>query len=402
MQDAFVGETAGAPPADTPRVEVNAEWVLNQHRQQQEVNAELMKALQDLRESLRTPGSIRESSRLTPAPIVAESAPISQQKAKHSLSHPDKYDGVSKAAYPAFKGHLRAKLRIDRDAIGGEPEQVWYAFGRLSEKASERIFPWIDTTERKGDTLTTDAFFAQLDAAFYDEQIPQKALEWINTQRQGNTPFRDFLQTFEQKLLEAGGWDFSDEVRKGYLRAALSLELRTQLVGREEPAEYPSFVAMIRRVSDDLDAIRRMKKHQGRGYNTVPTRQEAVQEDAMDWQPTTQVAATGNLANRGRTDTRKRPRAKWVSPDTLEHRRQNDQCLRCGKDDHFISKCSYAPAKRAEDTRQEQRTAVASKGANQTAPTQRKVRVKGASTPIRAREAQDESEDSSLLDSENE
>lgn len=401
MQNPPAEEMAGAFSASAPRVEVSAEWVLNQHQQQQEVNAELMRALRDLRESIRTPGSVGTTSRPSPAVVATESTSSSQRKAKHSLSHPDKYDGVSKAAYPAFRGHLRAKLRIDQGAIGGEPEQVWYAFGRLSDKASERIFPWIETIERTGKALTTHDFFAQLDAAFYDEQIPQRALEWINTQKQGNTSFRDFLQTFEQKLLEAGGWSFSDGVRKGYLRAALSLELRTQLVGREEPAEYSSFVAMIRRVSDDLDAIRRIKRHQGVGSNTVPARQETAQEDIMDWQPSTQVAATGNPANRGRIDARKRPRAKWVSQETLGQRRQNNQCLRCGKDDHFISNCGYAPAKRAEDTRREQRTAVASKVTTQTAPTQLRVRGKGTSTPLQ-REAQDESEDSSLLDSENE
>jgi hypothetical protein len=153
-------------------MEVSAEWVLSQYRQQQEVNTELVRALRELRESFRTSGLSETTSRFTPPVVATESAPNRHPKAKHSLSHPEKYDGISKAAYPAFRGHLRAKLRIDQGAIGGESEQVWYAFGRLSDKASERIFPWIDTIKRRGRPLTTDDFFAQLDAAFYDEQIP--------------------------------------------------------------------------------------------------------------------------------------------------------------------------------------------------------------------------------------
>ncbi len=43
-------------------------------------------------------------------------------KARYSLSYLDKYDRKNKTAYPAFKGHLRTKLRIDQVAIGGEPE----------------------------------------------------------------------------------------------------------------------------------------------------------------------------------------------------------------------------------------------------------------------------------------
>ena len=71
-------------------------------------------------------------------------------------------------------------------------------------------------------------------------------------------PFREFLQQFEQKLLEAGGWDMPDGIRKGYLRAALNLEIRTQLVGRDEPKVYGDYVSLIQRVSDDLDQIKRI------------------------------------------------------------------------------------------------------------------------------------------------
>jgi hypothetical protein len=55
-------------------------------------------------------------------PVVVE--PEQTRRPRHSLSHPDKYDGEDKAEYLPFKGHLRAKLRIDQAAIGGETEQV--------------------------------------------------------------------------------------------------------------------------------------------------------------------------------------------------------------------------------------------------------------------------------------
>jgi hypothetical protein len=45
-------------------------------------------------------------------------------RARHSLSHLDKYDRISKAAYLAFKGHLYAKLEINQAAIGGKSEMV--------------------------------------------------------------------------------------------------------------------------------------------------------------------------------------------------------------------------------------------------------------------------------------
>jgi hypothetical protein len=324
-------------------VHVSPEWVLSQHRQQQEINATIMQSLTAIQASLgaKTPNS-SQATAAAPTAVVGE--PQGTRKAKHSLSHPDKYDGKSKAAYPAFKGILRAKLRIDQAAIGSEEERVWYGFGRLSGKAADRIFPWIESTQQRGMPLFVDPFFDQLDAAFYDPQISQRALEWINNKRQESTPFRDFLQEFEQKLLEAGGWEFSDSIRKGYLKAALNLEIKTQLVAQMEPASYAEYVNLVRRTSDNLDEIKRLKGKQ-KGWSSTQYSHGRTREtnDQMDWEPTAHVAS-GKPAGWRRNDD-DRPRAKWVTQDVLAERRTNGQCLRCGKKDHFIEKCSYGPAR---------------------------------------------------------
>ena len=51
-----------------------------------------------------------------------EALPIVRTKAR--LSHPEKFDGSDKTAFPQFEGSLRAKLSIDSDVIGGEEEKV--------------------------------------------------------------------------------------------------------------------------------------------------------------------------------------------------------------------------------------------------------------------------------------
>ncbi|KAG9240223.1 hypothetical protein BJ878DRAFT_387637, partial [Calycina marina] len=52
--------------------------------------------------------------------------------------------------------------------------------------------------------------------------------------KQGNQPFQEFLREFEQKLLEAEGWDFSDAVRKGSLRSAVSRKIKEKMVAVEK------------------------------------------------------------------------------------------------------------------------------------------------------------------------
>lgn len=321
------------------RPTVDGEWVWEQHHQQQRINAQLLQGLNDIRAALRTP-AVSEPITL-PVPPRGEygGEPVRSRKPKHSLSHPNKFDGQDRTAYPAFKGYLRVKFRIDSEAIGGETEKVWYGYGYLAGKAAERIFPWLASAEERHEPLRVEAFFAQLDAAFSDPQSAQRALEWINSKKQGNQPFQEFLQEFEQKLLEAGGWEFSDGVRKGYLRSAASRKIKEKLVAVEEPAKYEDFVNQLRRTSDNLAELDRLGSKRGTWAKPY-SEPERVNE--MDWEPTPRVAY-GSAPNRPRTDKTKPP-AKWVSREVLEQRRTADECLRCGGTDHFIARCRLGPA----------------------------------------------------------
>jgi hypothetical protein len=338
--------------ASLDTLQITSEWILQTHQQQQEVNARVMAELQESRRQqaeanerlivlLQGRNSPPRTHVPRPVPIVVE--PELTRRPKHSLSHPDKYDGEDKTEYLPFKGHLRAKLRIDQAAIGGETEQVWYAYGRLSGRAAARIFPWIDTMERQSIPLRVTRFFEELDSAFLDRQMSQRALEWVNTKRQGSQSFRDFLQTFEQKLLEAGAWEFPDAIRKGYLKAAINIDIKSQLVALAEPEAYSEYVTMVQRTSDNIDELKRLKRHRT-GWSSAPSRKPDTAEP-MDWEATPR-AASGRNQSRDKNDRwadDERPRAKWVDTETVEKRRQDGTCLRCGKDGHFVVKCKYRP-----------------------------------------------------------
>jgi hypothetical protein len=178
-------------------------------------------------------------------------ATIGNKRPKHTVPHPERFTGEDESLYPVFRGLLEAKLRTDTQAIGGEYEMVWYAFGRLADTALKRIFPWVQYTQN-GPDFTVDGLFGQMDLAFLDLQKQAKAIARINTIKQKNRSFREFLQEFDQTLMEANGWGWQEEVKKGLLKAALAGEVRRELVGRDEPATYPAYVARIRKITDDL------------------------------------------------------------------------------------------------------------------------------------------------------
>ncbi|KAG9242483.1 hypothetical protein BJ878DRAFT_515250 [Calycina marina] len=115
--------------------------------------------------------------------------------------------------YPQFRTFLEAKLRIDARAIGSEEERVWYGFGRLSDIPSE---------------FNVSGFLKQLDQSFADPQRQTKALNKINSIRQGNLDFRT---------------------------AGLNRELCDRLVTQAEPDKYTDFTAQLRMILDKLQQI---------------------------------------------------------------------------------------------------------------------------------------------------
>jgi hypothetical protein len=43
-------------------------------------------------------------------------------------------------------------------------------------------------------------------------------------------------------LIEANGWSWQEEVKKGLLKAALAGKVKKELVGRDKPSTYPAYV----------------------------------------------------------------------------------------------------------------------------------------------------------------
>ncbi len=290
---------------------------------------ERIASYEDLRAEATTP-----PASIQPPPLHTDETNIEPRRTKPRLPNPEKFDGTDLSLFPQFEGSLRAKLQIDGGAIGQEKEQVWYAFGRLSGKAGERIFPWMQFAEQRG-CLTVVEFFTQLRVAFQDPRRRQKALGQINRTKQGSRQFGEFLNEFNRLILEAEGWGWDDVIKKGYLKAALSTKLITAMVGVREDDSYESYCHQLRMVSDQLDEVAeltawRTKRRAALSPKAVqPTTEAGRSYDAMDWQPTQTVAVSSAQT--------KEPR--WASDEVIEERRRSRLCLRCGRGGHRFREC---------------------------------------------------------------
>jgi hypothetical protein len=255
-----------------------------------------------------------------PEPVVRRPRP--------SLPNPDQFDGSNQALYPQFESKLKAKLEIDGRTIGGENEQVWYAFGRLSGEAAGRIHPWMVHAQH-ANTLGIEGFFKQIRLAFSDPRASQKALELINRTKQGSRLFNDFLNEFNRLILEAEGWGWDDKVKKAYLKAAISHKLKDRTIGMNEAESYEEYCSQLRMISDQLadlqDWSSRRAGWKKEGFISPP---KEPTPEIMDWELSTATTATR---------TRRGPR--WAPPEEIDRRREEGLCLRCGRKGHIVRHC---------------------------------------------------------------
>ena len=271
---------------------------------------------------------------------------IKRPRPKLSDDH-EKFNGEDLSLYPQFRGKLEAKVEIDADAIGTEGDRVWFAFNRLTGTAAARIYPWISTFKN---TLffTLPGFFKQMDIAFQDPSLRDKALSKLNTLRQGNRSFSELVSEFDRLLLEAGGYGWDDSVKKGYLKASFNQALRDRLITVEEKDTYEDFCLQVKGVADRLAEYRRFtggingSRNPGSTAPATTNSGASVVGDSMDWEPSTSRAT--------RPPRRNAARAKWVTKGEMDKRRETGLCLRCGAGGHRVKECPFLPARNPNDT----------------------------------------------------
>ena len=327
------------PASSTPNPTME-EFVRNLHAQLQATqaqfqetqaqNQQLHQALMDLRQKMETTPT---STEVPTSSSVNSSTSSYEKRPKARLPKPESFTGEDLVMYSQFELKLMAKLDIDGESIGSERDKLWYAFNLLDGKAAARIHPWmkIASDSSYGGLFLVSELIGQMRKAFLDPAIQDKALLKLNTLKQGARTLREFLSEFDRLLLEAGGLSWSDSVKKGYLRAAVSYSILQGMVGTAPDASYERYCDQLRLVDDQLDQLKRIAKGRGNGTATVrPDSADRGTSEAMDWEPTeVTVAATQGArpSSNTRTETRK--------------------CYGCGQVGHLKRNCKNPAASTA-------------------------------------------------------
>lgn len=298
-----------------------------QFQETQAQNQQLHQALMDLRREMKATPTSTEA----PTSSSIESSTSSYEKRpKARLPKPESFTGEDLVMYSQFELKLMAKLDIDGESIGSERDKLWYGFNLLDGKAAARIHPWMKIASEPsyGGPFTVSELITQMRKAFLDPAIQDKALLKLNILKQGTRTLREFLSEFDRLLLEAGGLSWSDNVKKGYLRAAVAYPILQGMVGTAPDASYEKYCDQLRLVDDQLDQLKRIAKGKTNGTAAVrPDSADRETSEAMDWEPTgVTVAATQGA--RPSSNTRKETRT----------------CFGCGQIGHLKRNCKNKPA----------------------------------------------------------
>jgi hypothetical protein len=253
------------------------------------------------------------------------------------------FDGSDYSLYPQFESVLRAKFIFEASSFPSEGAKIWWALGKLKDKAARVMNPWTEAYQTDPEGFTIEKLFEQMKVQFGDTERQKKALERLQRLRQGNSSFEELLADFNRLLLEAGGHGWDDKLKIGMLRESLNWSMKDRMVAVLEADEYQKYCQQVKAIADKLEALNRGKKFPrymntprtaGRPTNTAIPQTPQISPDVMEWQPT-----------QSRIGAEERRRAKWVSAEELQRRRDERRCLRCGVPGHYISGCPYLPAR---------------------------------------------------------
>ena len=247
---------------------------------------------------------------------------------KKKFLDPDTFDGSQKK-YPVFKQQLKAKFDADPEDFQ-TPKKVYdYTLMRTTGSAARIMLSFIEDAN-KANTHSMENFWEFLDSEFLDPHIVHRARDRLITITQGRRSVRDYNADFREQLLLSGA-TLDRDYQIALFRRGLNAKLQ-ELLASYEPSTYNDLVAKAIKTSDELYRASVLSKGKSQHwYPSIPRpiRPASSDPEPMDWQPTT--------ANQGASQKR----AKWVSVEERQRRKDNRLCIQCGGDDHFVRKCPY-------------------------------------------------------------
>lgn len=242
---------------------------------------------------------------------------------------PDKYDG-ERENLRAFVFDLKYKLRNNSDWYANEQEMVAYSVGRLEKVARKRILPLVESPNSPQIT-TMPMFYEALETTCGDPDRKATAQRYIQTLKQANRPFIQYLADFEANVYDTG---FDEDNQRFYLKEGLSSELRQLLIPTQ--AHTLSF-AELKKLCQRMDNEQRQFKPFVPKARTTPGTTTTATTPFVPARPSAPAQLTVNKSTNDSgtamdlsiINQAARPRGP-ITPEVRQYRMDNKLCLYTG------------------------------------------------------------------------
>jgi hypothetical protein len=269
--------------------------------------------------------------------------------------------GVDRISYRSWRLEVLTNGEVYQLSFPSAKARVIWAYGQLGGKPKVAMEQWLEEYVRRERFAGADfeEFLQRCDEFFDDRDARRKRSDQFYSMRQGKRGFREFLGDW-MVAYRAAQLNLSEDSLERALSEAMNPELLD--LARATLLMIPTWdgkLAHLKALADMTENKRgagnngnsggrprgglnqQRQQQQTGGYssnhnnNGGSTHQnhhanQLRDPDEMDWEPT---LASGR-------------RAKWISEEERQKRRDNGWCVRCGGKDHYVRDCPHMPALR--------------------------------------------------------
>jgi hypothetical protein len=168
---------------------------------------------------------------------------------KSSLPDPEKFTGQA-LKHDTWDAAIKAKFRIDGQAIGDATAQFYYVYLNLDSKVQAMVLPQLAHAEESG-TYDYKTILDQLPRVYNNPNKVQEAEDRLLALKQDNNDsLAAYIAKFERVLYEAKGQDWPDVTKISTFRKGLNSTLRNRLTQQLNlPRTYPEFLRVVQQLA---------------------------------------------------------------------------------------------------------------------------------------------------------
>jgi len=263
------------------------------------------------------------------APSHASSEAADPSPRRQALPHPDKLAGS--VDIDSWFVSMRAKLRVDGEALGDGYARFHYVYSRLGAKPRALLLPYVKRAELTPleAAPTALAFLDHIRSIYEEPNHVLRAGQRLTRTRQGaSEPIGAYIPRWEQILYEAAGDSWPADAKIVLFASSLNTTTKDRLDRSIAwPTDYVAFMAHVR----GQESIFLGDSTPGRSRSTTSATEYV--DDPMQIDATRVVIATTA------TNAQKR---RW---------RTEGRCMKCGSSDHWASKCPSSVKSKIRSTR---------------------------------------------------